>query len=552
MPTITVSFEDFQELLGKRIGLKEFEELIVLYAKAEVEKYDEKTKEASIKFDDTNLPYIWSSEGLARFFKGILGKQKGIPKIEIKRGDNEIIVDKSVKKIRPHIATFVAEGKKIEERLLLQLIQLQEKFDEGYGSRREKVSIGMYSHEKIKFPITYKAVPPHSIKFIPLEGKSELTPAQILKQHPKGREYGWIVENHQHYPILIDSKNQILSLVPIINSHLTGKLTVGETQLLFEATGTDRDAVHLAANIFAQNLYERGFTVYSTTIKDGTKTTTTPHNFNDKIKVTGEDVEKILGLGLKESQIKALLEKAQYDYNNSVVKIPNYRRDIMHPVDVIEDIAIMYGFNNIESLQVKGYTTGATTDTVKFVDTIREISVGLGFQEVMSHILSNKGVLYEKMNTADIGTVEIANTMSETFSTVRSWLLPMLMEVLSKNKHVDYPQKIFEQGLVTLRTGNLAEDAEKAAFALSHSKADFTEMKQALDGLMNSLGATYTVEESSEGAFIEGRSGKIRVNGKTVGIIGEIHPAVLVNWGLEMPVSALEINLTELKKLLSI
>jgi len=549
MPTIEFSYKDFQKQLGRKLPVTEFKELVNLYAKAEVEEY--KDDEIKVALDDTNLPYLWCVEGLARFFRGVLGIEKGLPKIKVSDSNFKVIVENSVKKYRPYIATFVADGKVLDNYLLEQLIQLQEKFCEGYGRRRAKVSIGLYSHKRIKFPVHYRAVAPDSVKFVPLEMKSKLKLSEVLEKHSKGREYGWIIKDMPLYPLLVDDNNEVMSLVPIINSNFTGKLMIGDKELMFEATGTDEEAVNLAANIFAQNLYDRGFKIYGINVDYGSKKVTSPHSFNEKVKLNQAGVESLTGLKLSPSKTKELLEKARYAVSGSTVTIPDYRRDILHIFDVIEDIAIMYGFNKIESAPLTSYTVGSTTDMHKFVDKAREIVIGLGFQEILSPILSNKVIIEEKMEADDTGMVEIENVMSETFSAIRSWLTPIMLEVLSKNKHNDFPQRIFEQGLVNVKKGSKVYEKEKLALAISHTKTDFTEVKQCADAIMNSLGLTYSVQPFDYKTFINGRCGKIMVKGKGIGMIGEISPKVLVNWELEMPVTVLELDLSEIKKLIS-
>jgi phenylalanyl-tRNA synthetase beta chain len=409
----------------------------------------------------------------------------------------------------------------------------------------------LYNYVHIAWPVHYKAAIPESVRFAPLDMEKELNLREILEQHPKGQQYQGILNDMARYPVLTDSAGQVLSLVPIINSNFTGKLEVGSTSLMFEATGTDENAVDLAANIFAQNLHDRGFSISRATIDTG-KRYTTPRSLNQKIRINPATVAQLTGLVLTKNQIRSRLEKARYGVQGPVVHVPHYRHDIMHITDVIEDIAIMHGFDKIESAPLQHYTLGAADAMVPFADAVREIGVGLGFQEVFSAVLSNKDMLYTRMNIKDTGTVEIENTMSETYAAVRSWLLPIMLEVLSKNKHVDYPQKVFEQGLVTERHGADARDGERIAFAISHTATDFTEIKQVLDAVLLAIGKEHTIIPIEHGSFISGRCGEVSVEGKKIAILGEIHPAVLVNWGLEMPVSALEINLTELKKLLSI
>ncbi len=544
MPTINFSLKDLQNLVGKKLTVEEVSELAE-YGKGEFEGYNKEEDEVSIEFGDTNLPYLWSVEGVARLFKGILGLQKGIPKIEINKGGYKVIVDSSVSKIRPYISAFVAKGHKVDDYLIKQMVQLQEKLCESFGRRRLKVAIGVYSYDKIKFPVYYKATNPESIKFVPLEFKKEMTQQEILEEHPKGKEYAWTLEGFKKYPILVDSDDEVLSFPPIINSNFTGKVTEGEEHLFIEATGNDLEANLLAMNIMAQAFYERGFDIYSVDIDYENKKVTTPFLFKDKIKVTNDQIKSLLGLELKNAEVKRLLEKAQYDVTSNV-QIPPYRKDILHPYDVVEDIGIMYGYNNIKVQELTSYTIGETYPMVRFRDKVRDLLVGLGFQEVFSPILTNKNVLYDRMNIKDFGTIELENYMSKTYSCLRTWILPILMKFLSKNKHVEYPQKMFEQGLVTVRKGDDVIDYERVAVVSANDKADYTEIRQVLDFILRSLDVDYTVEETDHDSFIPGRVGRVVVRGKKVAYIGEIDPKVLVNHELGVPVVGLELNLSDL------
>lgn len=545
MPTIMFSLKDLQHLVGKHLTIEGVQEL-AHYGKGDLEGYDKETDEVKIDFGDTNLPYLWSIEGFARLIKGILGKQNGIPEIKVNKGDYQIVVDKSVLKYRPCIACFAAKGKKVDDYLIKQLVQLQEKFCETYGKRRQKVSIGLYSYKRLSFPVHYKAVAPESLQFVPLEFKAKMNLKEILAEHTKGKEYAWILEGFDKYPVLMDDKNEIMSFIPIINSNFTGKIEVGDENLFFEATGTDEEAVNLAANIFAYAFYDRGFQIYSAEIKYPNKNITIPNLKSEIVAIKNEQIKQLFGLELKESEIKHLLEKAQYNFSNYKVEIPPYRADILHPFDIIEDIGIIYGYDNIKELPLTTYTIGSILKVNDFINKVREIVVGLGYQEVMSPILTNKDFLYKNMSIDDFGTIEIDEYMSETYSVVRSWVLPNLMEVFSKNKHVEFPQRIFEEGLVNVRKGNEIEEFNRIAITTSHEKADYTEIRQILDYIMNCFGLSYDIEESEHNSFIEGRCSRALVKGKKVAYLGEINPAVLTEWGLEMPVAALELNLSEL------
>jgi phenylalanyl-tRNA synthetase beta chain len=541
-----------KSIAGKEISVDELPGLLE-YGKGELDSYDNETDEVFVSFGDTNLPYLWSVEGVARLIRGIIGKQKGIPEIEIfKKPEHRIIIDKSVVKIRPYIAAFVAKGCKVNDYTIKQMISLQEKFCESYGRRRKKVAVGIYNYKKIKFPVSYKATEPESIKFTPLEYKKEMTQQEILEEHAAGKEYSWILKDFKQYPLLVDSNKNVLSFPPIINSNYSGKIEIGDEDLFFEATGEDLDAVLLASNIFAQAFYERGFTIESVSIEypEG-DTIATPFLFEESMRISMLQIKSLTGLDLDEGKVKGLLEKMQYGFDKWRVKIPNYRRDIMHPVDVIEDIAIAYGYSNIELLHTKDYTAGKTFPVIKFSDKARELAVGLGYQEVFSAILSNKEILHEKMNLKDLGfnAVELKEFISEKYSCVRNWLIPILMGVLGKNKHAGYPQKIFEEGIVTVRKGSEVKDYRKLALITTDSEANYTEARQALDFILRTFGIDYRIEEAEHNSFMEGRAGKAIVNGKEVAFLGEINPAVLENFGLTIPAAGLEMNLTELFEL---
>ena len=337
-----------------------------------------------------------------------------------------------------------------------------------------------------------------------------------------------------------------MSLPPIINSNDLGKLEISDTEFLFECTGMDEETVNLGTVIFAYTLVDRGYKIEPMKMKYPKTETITPVTSEEKTKITHEQIKQLLGLELGENEIKKLLEKARYDYDNGTVTIPPFRGDILHPFDVIEDIAIMHGYDKIESEPMQTYTVGGTLPLQEFVDKVRELAIGLQYQEAFSTVLSNKKLINEQARFPDAGTVEIENYASEIYSVVRTTLIPILLDLLSKNKHVDYPQKIFEEGVVTRRHGEAIIDYEFLTLTSTHSLVTFTEAKQAANAILASLGMKGEYEELDHPTFIAGRAAKVSINGTEIAIIGEIHPHVLENFGLELPVVSVEINLTSL------
>jgi phenylalanyl-tRNA synthetase beta chain len=197
-------------------------------------------------------------------------------------------------------------------------------------------------------------------------------------------------------------------------------------------------------------------------------------------------------------------------------------------------------------------TTGSLRPERWLLNVVRELMVGLSFQEILTYTLTNVTNLFEKMNCRKETTIEIANPKVQTMTCLRSWLLPSLMEFLSSNQSVEYPQKIFELSTVTLRddkSETKTKDEYRLAAAISHAEASFSEAKSALDSLLLNLGVEWQIEETKHPSFIEGRTGTAIVKGTKVGTFGEINPKVLEAWKLENPVAALELNMDRIFKM---
>ncbi|MEM5855578.1 MAG: phenylalanine--tRNA ligase subunit beta, partial [Candidatus Aenigmatarchaeota archaeon] len=251
------------------------------------------------------------------------------------------------------------------------------------------------------------------------------------------------------------------------------------------------------------------------------------------------------------NEICKLLEKANYKVLKKGKRIellyPAYRNDIMHQRDVVEDVIISFGYNKIKPEPLKMKVEGRISEIEFKTEKVAELMVKLGFQEILSYTLTNRDNLFKKMNLKEGKVAEIENIISENWSVFRTWLIPSLMEFFSNNKHVEYPQKIFEVGDVVLideKQETRTKDVRKLAVAIADSRVSYDDISAVLDAFMSSLEVKYKLKKSKHPSFIEGRTAEIFVKGKRVGIIGEIHPSVLENWKMEMPVAAFEIDLS--------
>ncbi|MEK6656876.1 MAG: phenylalanine--tRNA ligase subunit beta, partial [Nitrospirota bacterium] len=346
MPTITVIKSDLENLLKKRFTIDKLEDYLK-WTKGEVKGYDEKADELKLELNDSNRPDLWCCEGIARQIRWRLTNKKDAYPFLNKKTKNEIIVSKELKEIRPYVAACTATGIYVTENILTQLIQTQEKLSYIFGRKRLGIAIGVYNLEKIKFPVYYKAVRPDETSFAPLGFEEKMNLNEILIQHPKGKEFGGILKGKEMYPLLTDSEDKILSFPPIINSREIGEVKVGDENLFVEATGTDIRLVILAINIMAANLSDRGAKIEPVHIKypfatELGKATITPLNFSEAITISHADIEKALGEAWKDKDIKSYLTNYGYEIeikNKKIAAVPPFfRDDLMHPMDVIEDL----------------------------------------------------------------------------------------------------------------------------------------------------------------------------------------------------------------------
>jgi len=552
MPTIQISHSDLIKLIGKQIPMNELKELILLI-KGEVD--DVENDIMTVEFESDRIDML-SVEGIARTLKGFLGIETGIPQYWIDRWDLTIRVDPSVNSVRPHIVGAVVTDIELEDNTIAQLMQLQEKLHNTWGRRRRKASIGIYDLKTIQGPITYIAKDPKEIKFVPLEESKEMTATEILEEHPKGREFAHLLEKFDKYPLLIDSKGTVLSMPPIINSEDT-KVTEKTRNLFIDVTGIDEKTINYALNVISANLAERGAKIFKILIEYPNREVETPNFEPKKMKLKTDFVNQILGMNLSSEEIIELLRKARLDghlLKDNIIEtlIPPYRPDFLHPVDIVEDIAIAYGYNKIEPELPNISTIGKELESETFASLIRDIMVGAGYQEIRNYIMTNKTVLFDKFMRKERPVIEVENPMSILYSVLRDMITPTMLEFLSYNIHVPYPQRVFEVGEVVIpskKAETLSVQELHAAAAISDVSVSFEDIHSTLHYLLKQIKINYYLVEKTYSYLIKGRSAEILINDTPVGFIGEIHPQVLVNYGLENPVAVFEVNLSKLLEL---
>ncbi len=559
MPTISIFQEDFSQLVGQLASMEDIEKWLPL-VKGEVKDVSHDTGEMRIELQDTNRPDLWCVEGIARQIRAVLTGSLLPYSFFSSRGRTKrrIQVLQGMETVRPFVAACASLSYSMTQEGLAQCIQTQEKLADAFGRKRETVSIGLYRLASIAFPVTYGLVKPDEVRFTPLGFEEKMTPHEVLTLHPKGLEYGGILTNCERLPLLWDTNGQVLSFPPIINSRELGEVHIGNTDLLVEVTGTDLSMVVLALNIFASNLADRGATIepidivypYETTMG---KTVRTPLDMGSAQSVSVQAIEQALGMSLGVKAIQAAL--ASYGYQvkatrQSVsVKLPAYRNDFMHVMDVAEDVAITRGYDSFSPIMPQTFTVGALSQQEQTSDRLRDLLVGFGFQEMFSNILASRQEFVERMRLADTEhelLVEVDNVMSLTYACLRPSILPCLLRVEALSPRVFYPHLLFEVGEVAQvdREADVGSRTILSLAAISaHPGANFSEMHSYLDLLMYYMAWPYDLEPVSHPSFLDGRGGQIRCQDQMVGYIGEFHPEVLEAWQIDMPTSGFEFEI---------
>ena len=497
-----------------------------------------------------NRPDFSTFYGISRALNGLLGKEVGMPKFEVyENRKNLISVDTSVAKIRPFIVGIVAKGHKLNNNTIKQIVSMQEDLHNGIGRRRSKASIGFHNLDSIEFPLDYTTTS-DNLSFVPLDSSSSLTLAEILDNSVSGKKFGKLLKGSQ-YPILRDSKGNVISFPPIINSEVT-RIKDGVDNLLVEVTGVDKKTVdNVLANIVA-TLADTGFKLETVFIEQNNNT----ESFNANINTTLENVKtdyinKTLGLALSNEEVINCLQKSRLDAttnDSSSINcmIPSYRIDIFGPIDIVEEVTIGYGLYNMEPSLPEFRLYGNRSRQNYFFDKIRQAMIGMGLTENINFILSNKDIHHKRMKLDKFNFHTVNNSKSDEHDVLRRSLLPSLLFSLSKNIHEEYPQKLFEIGQIFVPE---KEDFEKWSLCCvsAFNGVTFSEIKAVLQTLMEiCFNTEFETVPSENSSFISGRSADIVYKGNPIGQIGEISPLLIDSFKLKMPVAAFELDLTEL------
>ncbi|KAK8657090.1 hypothetical protein V6N13_035347 [Hibiscus sabdariffa] len=606
MPTVSVGRDRLFAALGRSYTQEEFEDLCFSFG---IELDDVTTEKAIISKEkhleedkpsaDDEIIYkievpanrydLLCLEGLAQALRIFNGQEK-IPRYTVAEISKESMLKMHVKKetslIRPFVVCAVLRGITFDEASYNSFIDLQDKLHQNICRKRTLVAIGTHDLDTLQGPFTYEALPPPEINFVPLKQVKNFRADELMefyKSDLKLKKFLHIIENSSVFPVIYDRNRTVLSLPPIINGAHSA-ITLKTKNVFIECTATDLTKAKIVLNTMVTTFStycKRKFEVEPVEVIsfDGNSSVfpdLSEYNMEVPLSyITGSigvplEVDEVTNL-LKRMQLNA--EKAGSGASSISVSVPPTRSDILHPCDVMEDVAIAYGYNNIPKRKLsslKPLPLNQLSDLFR-----SEISMN-GFTEVLTWILCSKKENFEMLNRKDDKStaVIIGNPRSSDFEVVRTSLMPGMLKTVGHNKDHPKPIKIYEVGDVVLLDDKKDVGASNcrllaalycgANSGFEHIVEDFTifallYMENVLmlihslaDRIMEVMGTTfvpvpdksgYYIEQSDEPEFLLGRQAKIIYKGRRIGIFGIVHPEVLNNFDIPDPCSFLELDI---------
>ena len=557
MPTISVNQDLIAKLLsihGLEHDIEQISDQLPLLG-TDIDRCDEDILDIEIF---PNRPDLLSGETLSRAIRNFIHHQNTGPELEVSSGNITMTVDKELKQIRPVILGAVVRNIDLErlgiesDEFIKSLMDHQEKLHFALGRGRKRASIGVHDLSTISPPFRVKAVSGEQ-KFVPLAMDEPMSIQEILENHPKGIDYAHLLEGFEKYPVIVDSNDNVLSLPPIINGNQT-TVTASTKDFFIDVTGWDFRSCEASLMLVALQLQELGGSIESINITncEGKEQVFPDGNPIEHVLAT-KLLDGLLGRELSEPELIKSINRMggrfiSRDANEIRVEMPRWRFDILHPVDLVEDIAIGHGFEDLGEDVPRSPMTAKPRSDANLLRRVRESMQGLGMMQIQSLTLSNDDDQFNLVRWSNVGEItRITNPITIDHTLLRQYLLPGLLRLLSSNRHHDLPQSVFELGTVVRDHKN----SSRLAFLVAERTGGFASVRGRIQAFLRDLGASeYDIETlpDNEGPWLAGRAAKIMVNGNQIGCFGEIDPHVATHFDLKVPINGAEFCLEQLAK----
>lgn len=538
MPTIEVKIWDLERIARTRIAYEELEPLLVKL-KCEVEELERDTLVYEASHD---RPDLFSAEGLGRALRSLKGIEVGFKEVRLVDSGIELITD-SPPAYRPYVLGAVVDGLRLDDEAISQLFQLQEKLHLSYCGDRSLAAIGLHDLDQVSPPIYYKTVNEHPFK--PLGCERVMSIKEILSVVDKGIRYRHLVSEGT-YPLLVDSRGTVLSMPPIINSEYT-RITPRTKNVFIDVTGTEPELMNRVLNVMVGALVERSENPVVHMVRVvGEGLVLSPRYRPRELKLTLGNLRSLTGIELRIDEVVRYLgmmglNSEVLDSDTVLVRVPPYRIDVMHEVDLVEDVLIAYGYDRVDAELLPATHPGGQHPVEKLVRAVRDLLIGLGVSEVVNFMLTDPQLM------SDLGFrdfVSLKNPKMKSYSALRSSLIPSILQTLVLNARFSRELRVFEVGDVVVVDRDLIKSTRRLCVAVSTPKTTLTDVLVILKSVMSLLGARYTLERCEHVMAIPGRCGRVLVNGLNVGMAFEVHPRVLSYLSYTQPIAIFELDLS--------
>ena len=574
MPTISVDQKLLASLLsrhGCQHDIADVDHRLPLLG-TDIDRCDEEVLDIEIF---PNRPDLLSAETLSLAMRGFLHNQPTLANESLESSGITLSVEPELATIRPVILGAVVRGLDMVDDdemddFIKQLMDHQEKLHFALGRGRRRASIGVHDLTTLNPPFTVKAVE-RSHSFIPLAMEHAMTIDEILASHPKGVDYAHLLDGMEKVPIIEDAEGAVLSFPPIINGvHTTVQSSTRD--LFIDVTGWDRRACESCLMLVALQAKERGGTLQTIQIIDcHGKQEVLPNWTPVHHRVPARLITTILGRELSDDELSnAMLrmggtytgrspatsdeispsKSMQYASEGEDMfgfDMPRWRFDLLHPVDIVEDIAIGHGYEDLGNDVPKAPMNAIPRPDDNLRRRIRTSMQGMGFRQIQSLTLSNDEDQFNRMRWKPFNEItRITNPITLEHTMMRHFLLPGLLRLLATNRHHDLPQSVYELGTVVRDHKNM----DRLAFLTAERIGGFASIRGRIQAFLRDIGAENVVIEplpDNEGPWLAGRSAKILLDGEWVGCFGEIDPSISQIFELLVPLNGAEFDVEALK-----
>lgn len=561
MPTITVDRDRLFREIGRGFSEAEFDELCFEFG-LELDGVEENEGKVEYKVEvPANRYDLLCIEGLSQALRVFLNVQETPQYTLSDTPTTTMTVKRENLSYRPLIVCAILRDLSLDEESYQSLIDLQEKLHHNICRRRSLVAIGTHDLDSVTAPFSYEAVAPESMPFVALR-QTDAMDGKTLLEHYKAEDphlgqYVPMLENREHFPYVLDAKRTVMSMPPIINGEHS-KISPSTRNMLIECTATDLTKASIVLNILIamfSRYCAKKYHVETVKIEydDGTSMVT-PKFEEDVITTNINYINQLIGINIEGDQMINHLRRMQVngkiEKDKIIVKVPVIRPDLLAPCDIMCDIAVGYGFNNIVERIPETNTVGKQQPLNHLSDLIRREFAQVGYTEVLTWVTVSHEENYDLLRRNDDGyAVKLGNPKTIEFQECRTSLLPGLLKTLRENRKSKVPIKLFEVGDVIVKNSQAevgASNRRKIAAIFCSTMAGFEIIQGVLEHIMLSLGVkNWCIDETNceDGAFFDGRKAAVMWGDKPIGSVGWIHPQVLTNFNLLYPCSAFEIDL---------